>query len=109
MEPNKRAYTIYNIVIKRLPGETEFPAEERSIYQPKGKQNFILVVFLGGITYAEISAIRYLNKRPNSDHKFIILTTNINNGKNLINSLRVNFDQVLSYKEFNTQMRQFQN
>jgi hypothetical protein len=98
-----------NLVIKKLPGETEFPAEEKAVYQPKTKQNFILVVFIGGITFAEISAIRYLNKRPNSDHKFIILTTNIINGKSMINSLRVNFDQVLSYKEFNTQFRQFQN
>ena len=103
-------YKIFNfIVLKKLPGETEFPANEKEVYQPKTKQNFILVVFIGGITYAEISAIRYLNSKRSTDHKFIILTTQILNGKTLINSLRVNFEQVLSYKEFQSQLRQMQN
>jgi hypothetical protein len=96
------------LVIKKLPGEAEFPANEKEIIQPRSKQNFILVVFIGGITYAEISAIRFLN-RKNSDHKFIILTTHIINGKTLINNLRTNFEQVLSYKDFYAQFRQLQN
>lgn len=95
-------------MIKKLPGETEFPANEKEIIQPRSKQNFILAVFIGGITYAEISAIRFLNKR-NPDHKIIILTTNIVNGKSMINSLRTNFEQVLSYKDFNSQLRQIGN
>jgi hypothetical protein len=50
-------------VIKLLPGETEIPANEKEVLsiQKRGK-NFILLVFVGGITHAEISAIRYLNR-----------------------------------------------
>jgi hypothetical protein len=50
-------------VIKILPGEFEYPANEKEIVSnlKKGK-NFILLVFVGGITHAEISAIRYLNR-----------------------------------------------
>lgn len=104
----KECNRYYWLVIKKLPGETEFPANEKEIIQPRSKQNFILAVFIGGITYAEISAIRFLNKR-NPDHKIIILTTNIVNGKSMINSLRTNFEQVLSYKDFNSQLRQIGN
>ena len=99
---------MFNLVLKKLPGEIEFPLNEKEIISPKNKPNFILVVFIGGVTYAEISAIRYLN-RTSPFHKFIILTTHIINGKTLINSLRNNFEQVLSYKEFNSQLRQMQN
>ena len=51
-------------VIKILPGEFEYPANEKEIVSnlKKGK-NFILLVFVGGITHAEISAIRYLNRK----------------------------------------------
>jgi hypothetical protein len=63
------------------------------------------VVFIGGITYAEIAAIRYLNKSmPN--HKYIILTTHITNGKKLIDSLRVKFDVSLTQKEYFNQLKQ---
>jgi hypothetical protein len=51
-------------LIKKLPGEYEYPipANEKEMMNTKSKKNFILVVFIGGITYNEISAIRYLNK-----------------------------------------------
>ena len=51
-------------LIKKIPGEYEYPipANEKEILNTKSKQNFILLVFIGGITYNEISAIRYLNK-----------------------------------------------
>eukprot|EP01083_Nonionella_stella_P206958 752291_1 len=40
----------------------------------------ILVFFVGGVTYAEISAIRMLEQRPNTPWKFIIASTNIARG-----------------------------
>jgi hypothetical protein len=51
-------------LIKKLPGEYEYPipANEKEMMNTKGKKNFILVVYIGGITYNEIAAIRYLNK-----------------------------------------------
>jgi len=45
-----------------------------------------LIFFLGGITHAEISAIRWLNSR-HEDKKFIILTTSVLNGSKFLQSL----------------------
>jgi hypothetical protein len=58
----KKGWNPIKEVIKKLPGDFEFPINEKEVYNPKGKCNFILLVFIGGITYAEISAIRFLNK-----------------------------------------------
>lgn len=50
------------------------------------KNNILLVYFIGGITYAEISALRYLSKM-NKDKHIIIATTKIINGNNMLKSL----------------------
>ncbi|KAG1659726.1 hypothetical protein FOA52_012266 [Chlamydomonas sp. UWO 241] len=44
----------------------------------------VMVVFLGGVTFSEISALRYLQSRPESKHRFLILTTSIVNGTTLL-------------------------
>lgn len=50
-------------VIKILPGDFEYPANEKEVVSNLKKgNNFILLVYVGGITHAEISAIRYLNR-----------------------------------------------
>lgn len=46
----------------------------------------VLVFFVGGVTYAEISAIRMLESRPNTPWKFIVASTNIANGNDIINA-----------------------
>ena len=46
----------------------------------------VLVFFVGGITYPEISAIRMLENRVNTSWRFVIATTNICNGNEIINS-----------------------
>lgn len=38
------------------------PNEEKEILCRRSRPNFMLLVYIGGITYAEIAAIRYLNK-----------------------------------------------
>jgi len=47
-----------------------------------------LVFFIGGCTYAEISAFRYLSGLDDSSSEFIVATTCLINGKNLITSLQ---------------------
>ncbi|XP_026473937.1 vacuolar protein sorting-associated protein 33A-like isoform X2 [Ctenocephalides felis] len=47
----------------------------------------ILVFFLGGCTYAEISALRFLSQQEENNVEFVIATTKIINGNNLIESL----------------------
>jgi hypothetical protein len=58
----KKGWNSIKEVIKRLPGEFEYPANEKEIISSKNRTNFILLVFIGGISYAEISAIRHLNR-----------------------------------------------
>merc|ERR1712087_1088637 len=46
----------------------------------------VLVFFVGGVTYAEISAIRMLEARPNTPWKFIVASTSIVRGNDIINA-----------------------
>lgn len=91
--------------LKKLPGSFDYPLSEKEIIKPKKNKNYIIVVFIGGITYAEIAAIRFLNKTKR-DHKFFILTTHITSGKKIIDSLRINNDtSIISMKDFNNQLK----
>ena len=74
-------------ILKELPGEMGLPDEENEIISQKTEKQFILLVFIGGITYGELAGIRYLNKKIRNK-KFIILTTNIINTKKMFDSLK---------------------
>lgn len=47
----------------------------------------LVVVFLGGITYMEIAALRFLSKRPTFPFHIIMITTKVINGSSLLQSL----------------------
>ena len=73
--------------IKKIPGEINFPSDEHEITNNDYKDiKYFLVVFIGGITYGELAAIRYLNKAY-KNKKFIVLTTSMINYKNIFDSL----------------------
>ena len=75
-------------ILKELPGGDYYiPPEEAEVISPKTDNQFILLVFVGGITYGELAGIRFLNKKMRNK-KFIILTTNMINRKKMINSLK---------------------
>jgi hypothetical protein len=83
--------------MKLLQGPHDFPANESDFFGnkqvPQGliidqsKKRRVLVYYIGGITYGEIAAIRFLNKIF-TDRKFIIATTQIINGDACIEMLR---------------------
>lgn len=101
-----RGWNVINNELNLLQGQSKFPENGKFPQLTKfGKSSFILIVFIGGITYAEIAAIRLLNKLK-KDVKFVILTTHILNGKKLIDSFRLTFDQSLSIKDYQTQLKQ---
>ena len=113
--------------IKKISNEFEFPNDEEEILNfNKKEKKFILLVFIGGITYGELASIRYLNKVLD-DKKFIILTTGMVNCRKIFNALRLgkykylskdemffnngnanNFqiksDEILTFKDFDEQM-----
>ena len=72
-------------LIDMLPGESYFGKSDQEILNIKEKK-FILLVYIGGITYGEIAAIRYLNENMEF-YKFIILTTGIISTKKFFQSL----------------------
>ena len=74
-------------ILKDIPGETDYPSEEAEIISQKTEKQFILLVFIGGLTYGELAGIRYLNKKLRNK-KFIILTTNMINSKKMFDSLK---------------------
>ncbi|XP_024401527.1 vacuolar protein-sorting-associated protein 33 homolog [Physcomitrium patens] len=47
----------------------------------------ILVIFIGGVTFAEISALRFLESQEGMKYDFIIATTKLVNGTTLVKSL----------------------
>ena len=75
-------------LIKKIANEFDFPEDESQIIDNNNKdKKFILLVFIGGITYGELASIRYLNK-TSDDKKFIVLTTNMINSRKILNSMR---------------------
>ncbi len=46
----------------------------------------MLVVFLGGITFAEIAALRFIGKRPEVDCAFVVATTKLITGSTLLDT-----------------------
>ena len=70
---------------------TQPPHNEQELFEPLRKptgnqKRKILIFFLGGITFAEISAIRFLNKQF-SDKQFIIATTSIISAEKVIKQM----------------------
>lgn len=79
-----------------LPGASMSPLNENEFFQGRmgapdqiKKKKKVLVYYLGGITYGEIAAIRFLNKLITDKH-FIIATTQIINGDSCVDMMRGN-------------------
>ena len=97
----KNGWNNIKYLLNDLPGETLFPENEKDILNCKDK-SFILLVFIGGITYSEIAAIRYLNKELKFI-KFIILTTHIITTKRFfdnVNTFSLDIKEQMTLKEF---------
>jgi len=47
----------------------------------------LAVYFVGGVTFMEIAAMRFLSSRPNFPYRIVCITTKIINGKTLLQSL----------------------
>ncbi|CAF93791.1 unnamed protein product, partial [Tetraodon nigroviridis] len=53
----------------------------------QGENRTTLVFFLGGVTYAEIAALRFLSQMEDSGMEYVIATTKLINGTSWIGSL----------------------
>ena len=76
-------------ILKNICNDFSFPPNEDQVINPNGDNNFILLVFIGGITYSEIEAIRFLNKSEEfNKYKFLIITTNVINAKSFFEEIK---------------------
>uniref|UniRef100_A0A8C6PLH4 Vacuolar protein sorting-associated protein 33A n=1 Tax=Nothobranchius furzeri TaxID=105023 RepID=A0A8C6PLH4_NOTFU len=78
-------------VLKMLPGphfeeRQQLPSGLHKKRQ-QGENRTTLVFFLGGVTYAEIAALRFLSQMEDSGMEYVIATTKLINGTTWIKSL----------------------
>ncbi|XP_061842197.1 vacuolar protein sorting-associated protein 33A isoform X2 [Nerophis lumbriciformis] len=78
-------------VLKMLPGphfeeRQQLPAGLLKKRQ-QGENRTTLVFFLGGVTYAEIAALRFLSQMEDSGMEYVIATTKLINGTSWVKSL----------------------
>ena len=99
-------------ILKKIPGAISYPEDENVISNPQKESNILLIVFIGGVTYTEIGALRLLNRKFNEDFlqgkrkktQLIILTTSILNSKKILDNLGREVHSVLNMKMFHEQM-----
>eukprot|EP00850_Spirogloea_muscicola_P018861 SM000177S03194 [mRNA] locus=s177:293522:299055:+ [translate_table: standard] len=65
--------------------ETKRPDSEGDVRDTRRK--LVMVVFLGGVTFAEIAALRFLSAQEHARHDFLIATTKLINGSSLLSTL----------------------
>ena len=94
--------------LKKMPGATSCPDDEKVIKEPVKERNIMFIIFVGGVTYTEIEAIRFLNRKFNEENlkgkrkktQFIILTTCILNSKKILRNLGKEINSMLNMKMF---------
>ena len=90
--------------LRQLPGPTFEEKQQRSSSaasqeQPQQggqpKRSVTLVFFLGGVTFAEISAIRFLSQTEDGQRNYIVATTKLISGDSLVDSVQEQIDNRL--------------
>ncbi|KAK3094955.1 hypothetical protein FSP39_008319 [Pinctada imbricata] len=88
---NKEGFSGLEDITKYLTGDVYSRVEVRDHSRPKSAaagpklSKTVMVYFLGGCTYSEITALRFLGRIKG--YRFIISTTSIINGSTLLNSV----------------------
>ena len=89
---NEKGFAGIENKLKYVTPNFRYPHNEAELFQQKGSysssgKKVIMVFYIGGVTYAEISAIRFLNKL-HKDKVFCIAATQIINYKKCLDQLR---------------------
>jgi hypothetical protein len=85
-----RGWNSISDILDSLPGERKEVHQKGAMDTQPGKK-VVLVFYIGGITFAELSAIRYLNENS-QDCEFIVATTKLINGDTFLESLVEDID-----------------
>ena len=88
----KRGFHANSVLLKMLPGRelAPPPKAEADFFGHTLRPKKILIYFLGGVTFAEIAAIRYLNtcEKFRDKVRFVIATTSVINGNKCVEQMR---------------------
>lgn len=88
---NEKGFANLEGKMKYITSKIRYPANERDLFDKRGSstggKKIIMVFYVGGVTYAEISAIRFLNKL-HTDKIFVVATTQIINYKKCLEQMR---------------------
>jgi hypothetical protein len=86
---NSSKWGIVEDMLSMLPGAQKSAVQKGAEDISPTQKKVVLVYFIGGVTFAEISAIRYLNEKRlgDRDYEFIIATTKLINGTTFLESL----------------------
>lgn len=74
--------------LRMLPGAEVRPDNEAEFYKETLRKKKVLVYFIGGVTFAEVAALRFLNTLF-PDKRFVVATTSIINGNSALEQLRI--------------------
>lgn len=69
-------------LVDQLPGHTEISGDPKNAGEVKSTKKVVVLYMIGGITYAEISCLRYLAKQRNIE--LLIASTNIINYRRML-------------------------
>lgn len=72
--------------VRNLPGDYSCIRLATEDKKPTDKP-LVLLFFVGGVTFAEVAAVRYLNKLPYATREFVIATTHIINTRGFIEAV----------------------
>ncbi|KAF3200239.1 hypothetical protein TWF106_003410 [Orbilia oligospora] len=92
LNPNSVGWKGFEDVVKNVGGKTfdevqkgeDKAVRARMILDGQNDKKITVVFFLGGITYTEIAALRWIAKQEEGKRQIIIATTGIINGNNII-------------------------
>ena len=75
-------------IMSKIPGQMRIPGNEEQAFlkPPSSSLNVVVLVYIGGITYSEVAAIRFL-KKIFPFYNFIIFTTAVINYKSFLGSI----------------------
>lgn len=76
---------------------------QKSFSHGAGKKRRVLVCFVGGITYAEIAAMRFLQSQAGTDADLLFATTEFVNGTTLLQSFQDEVSLLASARSVLTQ------
>ncbi|KRY67487.1 Vacuolar protein sorting-associated protein 33A [Trichinella pseudospiralis] len=75
--------------LSKVPGITKLAAgDERRIKSKNNRRNIVLVLFVGGVTSAEVSALRFLSSQE-TGCRFLVATTSVTTGERLLERLAI--------------------